>query len=58
MNLKAVVAASPAEAAKVYPANYWYALLEPPAKSEFPGTGPNANGIPATFKRRRSASIN
>ena len=50
LNLKAAVAASPAEAAKVYPANYWYALLEPPAKSEFPGTGPDGNGIPVTYK--------
>ena len=50
LNLKAAVAASPAEAAKVYPANYWYSLLEPPAKSEFPGTGPDGNGIPVTFK--------
>ena len=50
VNLKAVVAASPAEAAKVYPANYWYSLLEPPAKSEFPGKGTDVNGIPATLQ--------
>ena len=25
-------------------------LLEPPAKSEFPGTGPSGNGIPVTYK--------
>ena len=43
--LKAAVAKTPQEAAKVYPANYWYSLIEPPAKSEFPGTGPNGNGI-------------
>ncbi len=42
-------ATSPAEAAKVYPANYWYSMLEVPAKSEFPGTGPDGNGIPPTF---------
>ena len=31
VNLKATLASSPAEAAKVYPANYWYSLLEVPA---------------------------
>ena len=45
VTLKAVVARTPQEAAQVYPANYWYSLLEPPAKSEFPGTGPEGNGI-------------
>jgi hypothetical protein len=43
--LTAVVAATPAEAARVYPADYWYSLYEPPAESEFPGTGPDGNGI-------------
>lgn len=46
LTLTAVLAPSPVEAAKVYPANYWYSLIEVPAKSEFPGTGPNGNGIP------------
>src|SRR6185503_7590474 len=32
-------------AAEVYPANYWFALLKPPPASDFPGTGPNGNGI-------------
>ena len=43
--LDAVPAASPQEAARVYPANYWYSLLEPPPAGEFPGTGPAGNGI-------------
>ena len=44
--LKAVIAPTPAEAAKIYPANYWYSLLEPPAKSEFPARdGAGGNGI-------------
>jgi len=38
-------AATPQEAAQIYPANYWYSLLEIPAEAEFPGTGPNGNGI-------------
>ena len=45
LNLTAVVAASPREAAEVYPANYWYSLIEVPGKNEFPGTGPDGNGI-------------
>ncbi len=36
LNLKAVVARSAAAAAEYYPANYWYALLKIPSKSEFP----------------------
>ena len=45
VELTAVVAATPQDAAAVYPANYWYSLLEPPAADEFPGTGPQGNGI-------------
>jgi len=45
LTLEAVTASSPHEAARMYPANYWYSLLEPPAADEFPGTGPNGNGI-------------
>ncbi len=45
IELQATVAATEAEAAQVYPANYWYSLIEPPDASEFPGTGPDGNGI-------------
>ena len=45
VTLQAMQAATSQEAAEVYPANYWYSLLEPPAPEEFPGTGPNGNGI-------------
>ncbi len=44
-DLKAVVAPSPKDAAEYYPASYWYSLLQPPAASEFPGTGATGNGI-------------
>ena len=44
------MAPSPAAAAEYYPAIYWYAMLRVPGKSEFPGTGPNGNGIPAAMK--------
>ena len=36
---------TPQEQASVYPASYWYSLLEIPQASEFPGTGPSGNGI-------------
>ena len=45
VQLTATQAKTPQEAAKVYPADHWLALLEPPAKNEFPGTGDKGNGI-------------
>jgi len=33
-----------------YPPAYWYALLNIPDKSEFPGTGPKGNGISESMK--------
>lgn len=42
--LKAVTAPSEREAARYYPAMYWYAMLGIPAESEFPGTGPKPQG--------------
>jgi hypothetical protein len=45
VDLKAVVAPSPKDAAEYYPAAYWYSLLQPPPASDFPGTGASGNGI-------------
>ena len=45
LTLEATVAATPRDAAQIYPANYWYSLLEVPPASDFPGTGPRGNGI-------------
>ncbi len=45
LSLSAVIAPTPQAAAQYYPANYWYALAEVPPKSDFPGTGPEGNGI-------------
>ena len=56
VELTAKIAPTPADAAKVYPGNYWLSLLQPPAKSEFPGTGPSGNGIPPRSKSRASGS--
>jgi hypothetical protein len=49
LNLAVAAASTPAEAAKVYPGNYWLSLLEPPPPSAFPGTGESGNGIPPTM---------
>jgi hypothetical protein len=48
LDLNAVVAPNPRAAAQYFPPHYWWSLLEVPAASEFPGTGANGNGIPAT----------
>ncbi len=45
LNLTAVAAPDAKAAADYYPAQYWFALLQLPAPSEFPGTGPQGNGI-------------
>jgi hypothetical protein len=45
VTLKTTIAKTPQEAAKVYPGDYWLSLLEPPAQKEFPGTGPDGNGL-------------
>src|SRR5262245_2694860 len=50
LNLQAVVAPHAAAAAEYYPAIYWYAMLKVPGKSEFPGTGPNGNGLSTHLK--------
>jgi hypothetical protein len=50
LNLRAVVAPTPAAAAEYYPAIYWYSMLKVPAKTEFPGTGAKGNGVPESLK--------
>ena len=50
VNLTAVVARTPADAAEYYPAIYWYSMLRVPEQNEFPGTGPDGNGISANLK--------
>ena len=50
VNLKAVVAPTPAAAAEYYPAVYWYSMLKIPDKSEFPGTGEKGNGMPTNLQ--------
>ena len=44
-NLTAVVAPDERAAAHYYPAAYWFSLIEVPGKDQFPGSGPEGNGI-------------
>src|SRR5688500_749566 len=50
LNLQATPAPNARAAAEYYPAGYWYSLMKVPAASEFPGTGPEGNGINPVFK--------
>jgi hypothetical protein len=50
LNLTAAIAPTPAAAAHYYPAGYWWSMLQVPAKTEFPGTGPTGNGISPNLK--------
>jgi hypothetical protein len=50
VDLTAVAAPDPRAAAQYYPAIYWYSMLKVPEKSEFPGTGPQGNGMPVALK--------
>jgi len=50
INLGAVDAPNPQAAAEIYPANYWYSLVEVPPESSFPGTGEQGNGIAPTMR--------
>ena len=45
LRLDVETAASAAAAAQVYPADHWWALLEPPAESEFPAAGGAGTGL-------------
>jgi hypothetical protein len=45
VNLESVAAPDERAAAQYYPAGYWYSLLRVPEANEFPGTGPEGNGI-------------
>src|SRR5262249_52927095 len=52
LNLTAKPAPSAAAAAEYYPGVYWYSMLKIPAASDFPGTGPNGNGIQPVMKNQ------
>jgi len=44
VDLMGVLAATPQEAAAIFPANYWASIIELPDEDEFPGTGAEGNG--------------
>ena len=50
VNLQAVPAPDERAAAQYYPSIYWLAMLDVPAKSEFPGTGATGNKIPRDIR--------
>jgi hypothetical protein len=50
LNLTAVAAPSARVAAEYYPAQYWLSLLQVPPTSDFPGTGPEGNGISTSIR--------
>jgi hypothetical protein len=50
LDLTALPAPNAAAAAEYYPAIYWYSMLKVPEKSEFPGTGPQGNGLSPNMK--------
>ncbi|MCH8319400.1 MAG: carboxypeptidase regulatory-like domain-containing protein, partial [Acidobacteria bacterium] len=50
LNLTAVEAPNPRAAAEYYPAGYWLSLIQVPDQDEFPGTGPQGNGISPNMK--------
>ena len=52
VDLKPTPAPDAKTAAMLYPANYWYSLMNVPDKKDFPGTGPNGNGIAPTVKNQ------
>lgn len=54
LDLEAVPAPDERAAAEYYPAGYWFSLLDVPDKSNFPGTGPNGNGISPNMKTQAS----
>ena len=50
LNLTAVIAPNDHAAAQYYPAGQWLSLLRIPEAGEFPGTGPQGNGINPNVK--------
>jgi hypothetical protein len=50
LNLTAVIAPNEHAAAQYYPAGNWLSLLRIPEAGEFPGTGPQGNGINPNIK--------
>ncbi len=52
LNLMAIPAANAKAAAEYYPAQYWLSLMRLPGAHDFPGTGPQGNGISPNIKNQ------
>jgi hypothetical protein len=52
LNLMAIPAPNAKAAAEYYPAQYWLSLMRVPGAHDFPGTGPQGNGISPTIKNQ------
>jgi hypothetical protein len=52
LDLTAVIAPDARAAAQYYPAGYWFSLLPVPGSHEFPGTGPEGNGISPNIRNQ------
>lgn len=50
LNLTAVIAPDAHAAAQYYPSGYWLSMMRVPEAGEFPGTGPQGNGISPNVK--------
>ncbi|SMO50694.1 carboxypeptidase-like regulatory domain-containing protein [Fodinibius sediminis] len=50
LNLEATKAPDQQAAAQYYPAGYWFSLIEMPGEEEFPGSGPDGNGLSPNLK--------
>jgi hypothetical protein len=50
VNHTATVAPSAIAAAQYYPAGYWFSMMQVPDAKEFPGTGPEGNGISTNIR--------
>jgi hypothetical protein len=52
LNLMAIPAPNAKAAAEYYPAQYWLSLMRVPGAHDFPGTGPQGNGISPDIKNQ------
>ena len=52
VNHTATAAPDERAAAQIYPAGYWLSLLRVPAMDEFPGTGPDGNGLASNLRHQ------
>ena len=53
LDLTAKVAPDEKSAAYYYPGSYWWAMVDVPDATNFPGTGPQGNGMPENIKTQQ-----